>query len=36
MTIQQIRYALEVKNRGSITKAAKALYTSQPNLSNSI
>lgn len=36
MTIHQIRYALEVKSRGSITKAAKALYISQPNLSSSI
>ena len=36
MTIQQIKYVIEVSRCGSISKAAKSLYTSQPNISNSI
>ena len=36
MTIQQIEYTLEALRLGSINKAAKSMYTSQPNVSNSI
>ncbi len=36
MTIQQIRYVIEVARCGSINKAAKELYTTQPNISNAI
>ena len=30
MTLQQLRYAVEVANRGSMNEAAKKLYVSQP------
>ena len=33
MTLQQLKYVVEVADRGSITEAAKALYISQPSLS---
>lgn len=36
MTIQQLQYVLEIANSGSVSKAAKRLYLSQPNLSSSI
>ena len=36
MTLQQLRYAVEVADRGSITDAAKALFISQPSLSAAI
>lgn len=36
MTLQQLKYIVEVADRGSITEAAKALYLSQPSLSASI
>ena len=36
MTLQQLRYVVSVAEAGSITVAAKALYISQPSLSNAI
>ena len=36
MTIEQIRQFISVVETGSISKAAKALYISQPNLTTSI
>lgn len=36
ITLQQMKYALEVYRVGSITQAAKNLYMNQPNLSKSI
>jgi DNA-binding transcriptional LysR family regulator len=36
ITLQQLRYAIEVANADSIVQAAKALYISQPGLSNAI
>ncbi len=36
MTLRQLRYALEVANKGSMNEAAKSLYISQPSLSNAI
>lgn len=36
MTIQQLQYVLEIANSGSVSKAAKRLYLSQPNLSSAI
>ncbi|REE92747.1 DNA-binding transcriptional LysR family regulator [Paenibacillus taihuensis] len=36
MTLQQLRYIIEVANRGSINEAAKRLFISQPSLSNAI
>lgn len=36
MTIQQLQYVLEIRKTGSISKAAKNLYLSQPNISNAI
>ncbi|MCR5135377.1 MAG: LysR family transcriptional regulator [Clostridiales bacterium] len=36
MTIQQLRYAVIVAELGSITKAAKALFITQPSLSTAI
>ena len=36
MTIQQLLYVLEVTKTGSVSKAARNLYLSQPNLSNAI
>ena len=36
MNIQYIKYAVEVANTRSISKAAENLYTSQPNLSRAI
>lgn len=36
MTLQQLRFALEVANKGSMNEAAKSLYISQPSLSNAI
>ena len=36
MKLQQIRYVIEVAKTGSISKAAKNLFLSQPNISNSI
>lgn len=36
MTLQQLRYVIEVANRGSINEAAKRLFISQPSLSNAI
>lgn len=36
MTLQQLRYAVEVANRGSMNEAAKKLYVSQPSLSSAI
>ena len=36
MTIEKIRYFIEVARAGSITQAAKNLYVSQPNLSKQI
>lgn len=36
MTLQQLRYVIEVANRGSINEAAKRLFITQPSLSNAI
>ncbi|MFD0698116.1 LysR family transcriptional regulator [Paenibacillus sp. GCM10027628] len=36
MTLQQLKYVIEVANQGSINEAAKRLYISQPSLSNAI
>lgn len=36
MTIQQLQYVLEISRTGSVSKAARNLYLSQPNLSNAI
>ncbi len=36
MTLQQLRYAIEIEKSGSLSKAAKKLFVSQPNLSNSM
>ncbi|NLJ57222.1 MAG: LysR family transcriptional regulator [Tissierellia bacterium] len=36
MTLQQLKYLIEVADKGSINKAARSLYISQPSLSNAI
>lgn len=36
MTLQQLKYILTIVNCGSISKAAKQLFISQPSLSNSV
>lgn len=36
MTLQQLKYAIEVANKGSMNEAAKALFISQPSLSSSM
>ena len=36
MTLQQIFYAIEIANTGSMTKAAENLYISQPSLTNAV
>ncbi|MBR6707408.1 MAG: LysR family transcriptional regulator [Clostridia bacterium] len=36
MTLQQLKYIVEVADRGSITEAAKALFIAQPSLSAAI
>lgn len=36
MTLQQLKYAIEVAAKGSINEAAKSLFISQPSLSNSV
>ncbi|MHA6484178.1 LysR family transcriptional regulator [Paenibacillus sp. strain BS8-2] len=36
MTLQQLKYIIEVASRGSINEAAKRLFISQPSLSNAI
>lgn len=36
MTLQQLKYVIEVANQGSINEAAKRLFISQPSLSNAI
>ncbi|UOQ50349.1 LysR family transcriptional regulator [Gracilibacillus caseinilyticus] len=36
MTLQQLKYALEVASKGSMNEAAKDLFISQPRLSNAI
>ena len=33
MTLQQLKYVIEVADRGSITEAAKSLFIAQPSLS---
>lgn len=36
MTLQQLKYVIEVAKRGSMNEAAKRLFISQPSLSNAI
>ena len=36
MTIQQMKYVIEIAERGSMNEAARSLYISQPSLSGSI
>lgn len=36
MTLQQLKYIIEIVNCGSITEASKRLYVSQPSLSNAV
>lgn len=36
MTLKQLKYVIEVAQRGSISEAAKTLYISQPSLSSAI
>jgi DNA-binding transcriptional LysR family regulator len=36
LTLQQLKYVIEVTNRGSMNEAAKRLFISQPSLSNAI
>ncbi len=36
VTVQQIRFCLEIERQGSITRAAEQLFLSQPNLSRAL
>ncbi|PKM63297.1 MAG: LysR family transcriptional regulator [Firmicutes bacterium HGW-Firmicutes-21] len=36
MTLQQLKYIIEIVNSGSMSEAAKRLYISQPSLSNAV
>lgn len=36
MTLQQLKYVLEINKRGSMNEAAKHLFISQPSLSNAV
>lgn len=36
MTISQVRYVIEIARHGSFSEAAKALFVSQPSLSNAV
>lgn len=36
MTFQQLKYFIEIANSGSISKAAKSLFITQPSLSNAL
>jgi DNA-binding transcriptional LysR family regulator len=36
MTLQHLKYAIEVAERGSISEAAKSIFITQPSLSNAI
>ncbi|GIO15691.1 LysR family transcriptional regulator [Cohnella xylanilytica] len=36
MTLQQLKYVIEIANRGSMNEAAKRLFISQPSLSNAM
>ena len=36
MTLQQLKYVIEVSDKGSMNEAAKSLFISQPSLSNAI
>lgn len=36
MTLQQLKYAIEIANCGSFNEAAKRLFISQPSLSKAI
>ena len=36
MTLQQLKYFIEIVNCGSINKAAESLFISQPSLSNAV
>ncbi|WP_028589944.1 LysR family transcriptional regulator [Paenibacillus massiliensis] len=36
MTLQQLKYVIEIATRGSMNEAAKRLFVSQPSLSNAI
>lgn len=36
MTLQQLKYVIEVADKGSMSEAAKSLFISQPSLSNAI
>ncbi len=36
MTLQQLKYVIEIANCGSITEASKRLYVSQPSISNAV
>ena len=36
MTLQQLRYVIEVADHGSMNEAAKALFISQPSLSGAV
>lgn len=36
LTLQQLKYAVEVASKGSMNEAAKSLFISQPSLSNAI
>src|SRR5699024_5823102 len=36
LTLQQLKYALEVASQGSMSEAARSLFISQPRLSNAI
>lgn len=36
MTLQQLKYLIEIADKGSINKASKSLFVSQPSLSNAI
>ena len=36
MTLQQMKYVVEIADRGSMNEAARALFISQPSLSGAI
>ena len=36
MTLQQLKYVIMVAEKGTISEAAKALFISQPSLTNAI